>query len=178
MKLNSPNSFVILDASCGMSIYASGCPEAIFRTLPQIAILDYVYEVEARWVENPYEEVKLNPLIERGLITVVSLTEVEEETAVNLSYYLDNGEAYSGAIAIHRNWTLAIDERKAVSHFKRTYPNIPLLRTPDIVKNWVEQDRPDENSIATAIKNIRGRAKFTAQSNHPLLSWWNHYEFL
>ena len=77
-----------------------------------------------------YEEVRrcdIRPFIEAGLLQVVE-PETEEEAINVIAFAADlggDGEAYTGAIAIRRRWTIVSDERRVLNYFE---PPVRRLR--------------------------------------------------
>ena len=87
--------------------------------------------------------INLRPLVAQGLIRAVSPdSETEENSFVNFAAELDDGEAVTGAIAMHRNWGIATDDRKARRVFARTNPHVQLLSTPELIKHWADTHNP------------------------------------
>lgn len=101
----------------------------------------------------------LQPFIEQGLIRVVSPdTEVEENAFVNFAVELDDGEAVTGAIAMHRYWGIATDDRKARRIFARTSPHVQLLSTPELIKHWADTHKPPIEVVREVLQNIQTHA--------------------
>jgi hypothetical protein len=69
-------------------------------------------------------------------------SEAEENSFVNFAVELDEGEAVTGAIAMHRHWGIVTDDRKARRVFARTNPHVQLLSTPEFIKHWVSPSLP------------------------------------
>jgi len=77
--------------------------------------------------------------VERGLIRVLEpRSEEEEETFVNLALQLDDGEAMTGALAIHRGAAVATDDKKAIRILEGWSPPVKIRRTSQLVKEWSE----------------------------------------
>lgn len=162
-----PHGSIILDACCVITLYESGQMEAILRaTGQQVVLASYVHEVEIRRAD-------LGPLIDAGTILIVSpRNETEENAYVNFAVELDDGEAVTGAIAIHRNWAIATDEAKATAYFSRVAPRLEIASTPDLVKHWVEQVKPAREEVRAVLQRIELRARYQPGPNHPLRGWW------
>ena len=112
-----------MDASCLLNLYATGRLRDIALAQPyRLGVADYVLEREALYVwrsssgEGQEERVlvDLARLIEEGIIQVLRLEHQEEEaTFVNLASMVDDGEAITAALAVHRGCAVATDDRKA-----------------------------------------------------------------
>ena len=85
---------------------------------------------------------------------------------------MDDGEAATGAIAIHRNWAIATDDRQYRSVFKREAPHIQLISTPELVKHWVDNAHPKADIVSQVLKDIETRANYWVRVKDPLFDWW------
>ena len=185
-ELTFSHDHLLLDACCVINLYASFQMEPILSAIPiQVAISDYVKDQEALTILGGPDEdvskevipVEVQPMVDSGLIEVVILDiEGESETYVNLAADLDDGEAISGAIAIHRNWGIGTDEKKATNIFKRDAPQIQVISTPELVKHWADSDNPSSEEISKALNNIHWRARYIPNISHDLYSWWIQLE--
>src|SRR5947208_17094709 len=103
---------IILDACCVITLYITERMGDILGSVPKpFVIADYVFR-------NEILRFDLQALIDQGLLTVVSPgSEEEQDTFIDFAVHLDDGEAMTGAIAVHRNWAIATDDRKATSLF-------------------------------------------------------------
>lgn len=143
----------------------------ILECIPSsVAIAAYVKEREILQFD-------LQPLIDRRLIMVVDLAnELEQNTAVDFAALLrDNGEAFTGAIALHRNWCIATDDKKATSFFKRATPGLQIVSTLELVKNWVDTRRPPAETVGVALARVRTQVPYVPHKSHPLYDWWLSY---
>ncbi len=179
-----PNDGVILDACVIINLYASGHMQSILESIPKpVSIAAYVYEMEAhRIYTGPDEDVametasiNLQPFVESELLHVAPIENgPEAAAAVSLSAAtrLDNGEAISAAIAVHRSWSLATDDKAAISFFARQVPYLHLISTPQLLKHWVDVTHPHGTVTGLAVENIRKRARYEPHHDHPLYEWW------
>ncbi len=177
---------IILDASCIISLYASGQMEDILRSIRKsVAVAAYVLNKEALWiyggpdedVKQAKEKIELQPFVDSGLLQIVTLdSEVETETYVNLAIEIDDGEAVTGAIAMHRGWGIGIDDKKARSLFQREGAHLQLVYTLELVKYWADIMDPSSETISRAVTRIQKRAAYEPGSKHPLYSWWMKYK--
>jgi predicted nucleic acid-binding protein len=158
---------IILDACCAINLYMSGHMEEILQAIPGcIALAIFVLDEEIL-------RVNLRPLVEQGLIHVVSLeSEAEESAFVNFAAELDDGEAVTGAIAMHRNWGIATDDRKARRIFARTNPRVQLLSTPELIKHWADTYNPPIAIVHEVLQNIETQARYKPPVAHALHAWW------
>ena len=173
---------LILDACCIINLYASGVMDTILRSITtSIAVAAYVRNKEALTIacESPgntasqREAIALQPLITSGLLRVVAPeTEEELSTLVNFAVHLDDGEAITGAIAFHRNWSIASDDGKALRFFGQHAPHIQLVTTPELIKHWVDTIHPPADVIRAALRNVRIRARYEPHRTHMLYDWW------
>lgn len=117
--------------------------------------------------------VDLTPHISSGLLQVLELSGDEERTLyVEQAIVVDDGEAMSIAIAAHRHLELAMDDKQAVNHTRRTFPEIRLWSTPEMLKHWSEVGGVDARVLREAIRLVEARSRYFPANSHPLAGWW------
>jgi predicted nucleic acid-binding protein len=176
------HSHVVLDACCVMNFCASGHLIEIVKSIPaQVVVTEVVRERELltfqRLMDENNEEVnQFEAAIEKGLLSVVDFkSEHEEETFVNYVFELgDDGESATCAIAVHREWAIATDDKKAISFFQREAPHLQILSTLAIVKNWSETGNLSAATVRSALTGIRTKGRYMPHRHHPLLHWWEN----
>jgi hypothetical protein len=177
---------IILDACCVINLNASGRMVEVLETIPKaVAVATYVRDVEALRIyggpagdpTSEYESIDLQPLVDRGLLQLVSPnSEAENISLVNFAAALgDDGEAITGAIALHRNWSIGSDDRKAINFFRREAPQLQLVTTPELIKHWVDTAAPPFNKVRSALQQVRLRARYEPSQRHLLYTWWQAY---
>src|SRR5438034_11240497 len=103
--------------------------------------------------------VNLQPLVDRGLITMEALAQPAEETLfVALSVKLADGEAEAGALAISRGYILATDDRKARRITVEQHAGLCLLGTLDLLREWQQVAGPSEADLRHVLHQISQRA--------------------
>lgn len=125
-----------------------------------------------------YECIDLQPFIDAGLLIVVSPeSEAENITFVNFAAALGgDGEAVTGAIALHRGWSIGSDDRKATSFFSRHTPHLQVISTPELVKHWIDTAHPAFELVCTVLQKIQARARYEPNQKHYLYSWWQMHK--
>ena len=183
-----PCECIILDACCIINLCASGCMRNILASIPtQVAVATYVlYEESNRIYAGPLEDptretelINLQPFVDDNLLQVVSLeSEAEANTVIKFSSVrrVDTGEAITAAIAIHRKWSLATDDRNALSFFMRSEPPLHVISTLDLLKCWVDTTHPQLVTVSTVLENIHNRARYKPHNQHHLYGWWERYK--
>lgn len=177
---------IILDACCIINLYASGEMGNILKCISKsVAVAAYVRNEEALKIYSgfegditqKYEQIDLQRFIDWGLLIVVSPeTEAENTTFVNFALSLDDGEAITGAIAFHRNWSIGSDDRKATSFFMLNTPHLQVITTPELIKYWVDTANPPFDVVCQALNQIRTRARYEPNLRHKLYLWWQKYK--
>jgi hypothetical protein len=179
---------IILDACCIINLYASGEMGDILKSISKsVAVAAYVRDEEALRIYSglegdetqKYEQIDLQPFIDCGLLIVVSPeTEAENITFVNFAAILDDGEAVTGAIALHRNWSIGSDDRKAPSSFAQNTPHLQVITTPELLKYWVDATSQPFEVVSQALHKIRIRARYEPNLRHKLYLWWQKHKGL
>ncbi|MBE9126585.1 MULTISPECIES: hypothetical protein [unclassified Coleofasciculus] len=174
------HSHILLDACCVLNFCASGKLLAILQTIPvQVAVTQVVQERELnslRRIEGEENEgaSQFEEATAQGLLKVVDFkSEEEAETFVNYVFELgDDGESATFAIAIHRGWAIATDDKKAIAFFQRQAPHLQILSTPEIIKHWSEESGLDWSVLCDTLNAIRVKGCYVPPKNHPLRGWW------
>jgi hypothetical protein len=175
-----------LDACCVINLYASRHFGNILEAIPiSVAVATYVREKEALKVYGDFidhtlqrqeEQIDLQPFIDRRLLLLTSPdSEAENVTLVDFAASVDDGEAITGAIAMHRNWAIGSDDRRASSFFAKVTPHLQVLSTLELIKYWVDTNDLPTDVVRTALQNVRARAKYQPHFKHPLYLWWRAY---
>ena len=175
-----PNTNVLLlDASCLLNLYATGRLIEIAGSLPwQLAVVDYIMKNEALYVRTIGAEeqgeivpVDILPLIEEGLLLAVRLeTSSEEASFIDLAAILDDGEAMTGAIALNRGHSVAIDDRKARRVLGEKAPGLRLFSILGLMREWSASVTVQE--VSHALHVMQHRARYVAGQRDPLYAWW------
>jgi predicted nucleic acid-binding protein len=170
---------VLLDACSLVNLYASGDIGRLLTDLPfQFAITEMVRD-EAQFVfrggsgpdRRDRDSVELIPLLDAGLIRVTEeATEEELVTFIGLASELDDGEAMTGAIAIHRAFTVATDDKKATRVL--TERHVQCTSTLSLINQWGTQFSIPDSRLREMMTLIRERARYVPHGGHPLRAWW------
>jgi predicted nucleic acid-binding protein len=165
------------DSSVLLNLLAADCLASIVaKTGWQFAICPAVRDEVKRLRDaqtGEMIEVDLMPYIASGLLQVLEVSGEEEQALyVEQSIVVDDGEAMSIAIAVHRHLALAIDDKQATNHTHREFPEIRLWSTPEILKHWAEIGCIDPGVLREAILLIETRARYFPSQSHALADWW------
>ena len=176
------HSHIVLDACCILNFCASGHFIAILKSIPaEVVVTQVVREKELITLQRLKNEendsvIQFATAITQGLLSVVDFeSELEEETFVNYAFELgDDGESATCAIAFHRGWAIATDDKKAISFSQKEAPHLQVLSTLEIIKNWSEQTNLTSTELCNILGAIRTKGRYTPHRNHPLLHWWEN----
>ena len=176
------HSHIVLDACCILNFCASGHFIAILKSIPaEVVVTQVVREKELITLQRLKNEendsvIQFATAITQGLLSVVDFeSELEEETFVNYAFELgDDGESATCAIALHRGWAIATDDKKAISFSQKEAPHLQVLSTLEIIKNWSEQTNLTSTELCNILGAIRTKGRYTPHRNHPLLNWWEN----
>jgi predicted nucleic acid-binding protein len=178
----APPRPIILDASCLLNLYASKRLQGIAQTLPQpLAVADYVIQQEALYIRHrgsdqdreEREPVNVESLVSAGFIQVMQVnSEVEATTFVDLATEMDDGEAITCALAVHRQCDVATDDRKARRILSTRAPQVLVTSTLALVKQWGELAGITKAELRAVLLNIRFGANYYPGERDPLYRWW------
>lgn len=173
---------VLLDASCLLNLYATGRLRDIAAAQPySLGAADYVVRQEALYTLRPapgertYERVPMNmdPLVDEGVVQVLHLEGQEEAgTFVDLAALVDDGEAITAALAFHRGFALAIEDRKARRLFAKYTPTVPLVSTLQLLRQWEQAPSVEPSELREASLAMRHGSSSVASEQDSLYEWW------
>jgi hypothetical protein len=174
------HSHLILDACCVLNFSASGRFVEIIRSVPaKVVVTQVVMDRELLSLQRLVEEGhadswQFQEAIDQGILLVEDFcAEHEEETFLGYAFVLgDDGESATGAIAIHREWAIATDDRQAISFFRKEAPGLQIISTLEIIKHWSEISNVSSAELRAVLLNIRSRGRYAPHRHHPLLRWW------
>ena len=176
---------IFLDTGCLLNLYASQNLESIVTTISSdFSVADYVLEQEAIYVwsgsrnDKRRERTPVNivPLIQQNLIKVESLvSDSEKSTFIDMAARMDDGEAMTGALAVHRNGAVATDDAKARRVLSQWTTPVPVISTLDIVKHWVELAGTAREEIRQMLQRIYWGATYYPGRRDPLYEWWRSF---
>lgn len=169
-------SHLILDACCILNLCASGEFLRILKSLPaEIVVTTIVQEQELITLQH-FPDFEL--AIQQGLLKVVDFaSEEEKESFVNYTAIVDDGEAATFAIAVHRNWAIATDDKKAIAFIKQESPNIQIFSTSEIIKHWSDSENINNSVLKTVLNDIRINGHYVPPKNDLLRNWWQSILF-
>jgi predicted nucleic acid-binding protein len=168
---------LVNDASVLLNLLAADCIAEIASALGwQFAICPLVRD-EAKQLRDAstgdMTPVDIAPLIEMGVLQILEISgEDEQAIYVEQSIAVDDGEAMSIAIAASRNLELAIDDKQASNHARRTFPGLKLWTTPEIIKLWADAEALSPRRLRRVLSLIEARARYRPSNMHPLAAWW------
>jgi predicted nucleic acid-binding protein len=169
---------LISDTSVLLNLVAADCLSSLSQATGwQSAVCSAVFNETKKLRDASTGEmvlIELEPMVEAGLLRVMDIDNSDERVIyIDQAAVVDDGEAMSMAIAVYRNFELAIDDRQATNHSKRTFPDLRIWSTPEILKTWAESINLPAGTLGVAIRNIEDRARYFPAKSHPLWMWWN-----
>ena len=176
----SSRPVAILDACVLINLLASGRAQDIMSVSEyQFGICSVVKNesIYLRSTESSAapEEVKLDPYVECGSLTVYELSgDAEKELYVDYAAELDDGEAMSLALVYSRGFSIASDDRKARRLFMEEIADSKrLLSTSQIVKGWSEKAGLDPGDLKQVLTEVSRRGRFFPNSGDAYFAWWS-----
>ena len=176
-----PPAIDILDACSLLNLVASRRFAEIARDRPMGFVISAQVASEVEYVRrggrdldaNDRDQIDLQTLEESGSLRIVQLAPGEEiSTFVAFAREMDDGEAASCALAVHRGGRLISDDRKARRMLAQRSPTTPLLATSEVIKAWAEQVRLPAADLVQVLRDVEERAGFRPGRHDPLADWW------
>lgn len=144
---------VIADTSVLINFLAVNRMDLIKRHSCRFLITNHV----SREITDHYQEQlsRLKEALEQGIIEEIPVNNQEEvETFAKLAKLesLGNGECACIAVAVHRGYTLAIDDKKAIKQARLSCPTISIITTEALMVSMIKTGLITVNE-ADAIKD-------------------------
>jgi len=170
-----------IDACCLIDLLASGHAAAVLRASGFAWQLPIAVQAEVRYVRQPDPAdatavvriaADLGPLLNAGVLTLCQC-ETESETDSFVRYaaqFRSDGEAMCLALAENRGCSVATDDRKAIRVARQT--GLHVLSSPELLKTWAENERPQPKVISQALQSIERLAQFRPNESMPAYRWW------
>lgn len=178
--MNIKQSHIVLDTCCILNFYASGKFLEILEAMPaQVVITEVVRLQELKTLQYLEDDVNKGAIyfekaIADGLILIIDFeSELEEETFINYASEIgDDGESATFAVAFHREWSVATDDKRAISFLRKEAPHIQIISSLDAIKYWSDKSNLDIIELKAVLNSIRVKGKYKPHKNHPLIDWW------
>ncbi len=169
---------LLLDACVTINLAASGVPLREMASRNQVAFaMVSVVAREALYVRaldnrDRREEINVAHHVRRQEITLVDLRNDELPTFVDLARHLDDGEAASLAVAVHRRLPLATDDRKARRLAQTRTPAVEIVTTAGLLRGWAADHDKSAARVSDTLRSIELRASFVPGRSDPHREWW------
>lgn len=175
------HAVVLLDACCLLNLYATGRAEEILGAIPVHFALAQAVASEALYVRrggsgkdaDDREPVVLQLLVSAGLLELWQVkTEDEVLSFIQFAAQLDDGEAMTCALAVHRGAAVATDDRKALRLLQARAPQVAVRTTASLIKTWAESCQVGDPDLRQVLADVRARARFAPGKHDALQGWW------
>ncbi len=100
-------------------------------------------------------------------------TSEEVATFVDFAISIDDGEAITAALALHRDSALATDDRKARRVIAEQAPSVDLASTLDLLSNWVEVAHVSAAELRSVFEAMISSASYVPGRRNPHFDWWH-----
>jgi predicted nucleic acid-binding protein len=183
MAVPASGRLVLLDACCLLNLHATRHVEEILQILPaRFAVVEAVAN-ETLYTRrggggadaDEKDRVDLTLLTTAGLIEILHMESAEATSYVTFAAHLDDGEAMTIALALHRGGVVATDDRKAIRIIQTLAPQVRIHTTAELLKAWadlVQLPPPALRTVLTVLMDVRQRARFAPGRHDPLQAWW------
>lgn len=168
---------LLLDACVALNLLASGIDLSELAGAANVRFLmTSVVASEMLWLDpldpaDPREQFDSEALTARGVV-LVALDDDESERFVDLARDIDDGEASTIAVAIHRALRVATDDRKALRLAASQSPPVEVVRTTELVRRWAEVSGADGGRVTQVVRSIQTRSSYVPPRDDPQLDWW------
>ena len=169
---------LLLDACVMINVAASGVPlgelasrNRVTFAMARLAAAEVLYLAPVDEGGTP-ERINVMGYARRGDLRLADLTLDEQSTFLKLARDVDDGEAATLAVSLHRGWAVATDDRKAQRLAHAAEPPIALVTTSALLHSWADgHDEPAER-VSDVLRRIERRAAFVPRRSDPNRNWW------
>jgi predicted nucleic acid-binding protein len=168
---------LLLDACVALNLLASGIDLTELAMASDVRFrMTTVVASEMLWLDpldsaGEREQFDSVALVGRG-VTLITLDEEESERYVDLAHDIDDGEASTIAVAIHRGLRVATDDRKAARLATSQTPPIHVTRTTTLLRRWTELSGAEGERVRQVLHAVRNRASYVPSRDDPHIEWW------
>lgn len=166
---------LLLDACIAINLLASGISLDEFAAALHVRFV--VAEPASRealylLTEDGQGRVRIDvsELADAGTIEIVDLDPPELDHYVTFAVQVDDGEASTLAVAVHRGLSVATDDRKARRVASEQVPPVGLISTPEILRSCADGEL--RNRLPDAVRRVEQRASFRPRRDDANFSWW------
>lgn len=169
----------LLDACSVINLDASRRAAAILTHGGPYAVSDVVSQ-ESLYIrrggggDDAREAIRIDlaSLVTQQLLTIITTSDDSElSTFIDLAQELDDGEAMTAAIAIHRRLTVVTDDKKAIRVLKTA--GVTVTSSLHLVQAWADTNRVGPAELRRVLTDIRERGSYLPHRGHPLHAWWS-----
>ncbi|MGH2615062.1 MAG: hypothetical protein ACRDJC_07470 [Thermomicrobiales bacterium] len=168
---------LLLDTCVVLSLFATRRVEEILAANPGPFLIAEAVLRESMYIHvivdgvREKEPVSFEPMFAAGTLAVVEPESEEEiQSLIDLSLQLDDGEAMTCALALHRGYRIATDEKKAIRFVGN---QIPIVGALDLVRAWADAVAAPPILIREVLAAIEERG-YVPGSDHRHYGWWCH----
>jgi predicted nucleic acid-binding protein len=169
---------VLLDACVALNLEATGELHAIANTLGLTfamatkAAEETLYLIDLVDGETSHTQIDLDVHTQKGTLEILQLSpDQETSTFVSLAARVDDGEAQSLSLAIHRNLPLATDDRLAIKLARERGLAEPI-GTTTLLQRYADSAGLKPHEITLMLITVERRASFRPPRGSTDLTWW------
>lgn len=165
-----------VDACGALNLAGAGVPlMTVGRALGVRMVVVEQVLAETLWIEDIVggepARLRVDLAAEVGAgLEVAALGGAELPAFVALAAELDDGEAATLAVALHRDLAVHTDDRKAARVAGRV--EVPVIGTPTLLRRFSERAGLAEGQVADLLRRVERRASYTPRRGEPDHDWW------
>jgi hypothetical protein len=171
-----PTSPLILDTCVVLSLFATRRIEEILNANGGPFLIAEAVRRETLYIHIMVDGIRekapivLDPLLQSGMLAVVEPESEEElQSLIAYSLQLDEGEAMTCALARHRGYRMATDEKKTI---KLIGSQVEIVGTLDMMCTWETATGVSRATMREVLAAIEDRG-YVPGPTHKHYEWWN-----
>lgn len=178
-KMERRLNTIALDSCSLLNLYASGRFQAIVGAVARPFVVAERVHAEALYIRrggtgedaDEREQVDCPALIASGALALATLSPTETATFVMFAAEVDDGEAATAALALHRGYDVATDDGKALRLLHSHVPAARCYSTLELLKHWSDTAGVQRDVLREALVAARERGNFLWPKRDPLRAW-------
>lgn len=163
---------VVLDACACINLAAAVPLGDVSGLIARPVVVVVQAAAESLFLHDVVEEDVVRQPIDLSALEEIVLRTGELGTYVSLARRLDDGEAASLAVAHHRGWSFATDDRAARRTALQLTPATDLLTSSRLLRLCTESLDLNVRETAQLLRSVETRATFVPPRDDPDREWW------
>ncbi|ASV10540.1 MULTISPECIES: hypothetical protein [Leptospira] len=176
---DNSDSIFLMDACILINLMAAEIlSEIVENSGLKFAISSFIVEKEVHFVFQEKDaglykiKIDISDFTDSGKIIKMYLEDNEAQMVVDLSQDVDDGEAYTIALAVCRKLNMVSDDKKAGRLFRKLQKDGVLLSTEALLYRWAKKNFVSLERLKNVLLKIEKCARYLPPKDSEFYLWW------